>query len=186
MRLLLGGLHLGLDYDVIDFDRRACRTKEVHDGQGLSSENAKYTRSSVGNRIKSQRRVTFEMKVHHIGLAVENIDQAAHQWEQLGFKIEHRETVESQSVEVAFLPLGNIWLEFIQPAAENTPITNFLKKRGEGLHHICLQVDDIEKETGSVKLITDPVKGFGDSTIAFAYPQEFGKVLVEFVQNPPY
>jgi methylmalonyl-CoA epimerase len=126
------------------------------------------------------------MKIHHIGLAVNSIDEAAQYWKQLGFKIEHREIVRSQSVEVAFLSLGNVWLEFIQPAAEETPITNFLKKRGEGLHHICLEVDDIKKETGCVKLITGPVKGFGDSTIAFAYPREFGKVLVEFVQDPPY
>jgi methylmalonyl-CoA epimerase len=126
------------------------------------------------------------MRVHHIGLAVNSIDEAVRYWERLGFKIERREIVKSQSVEVAFLSMGNVWLEFIQPAAGETPVTNFLKKRGEGLHHICLEVDDIKKETSSMRLIADPVEGFGGSRIAFAYPREFGKVLVEFVQNPPY
>ncbi len=126
------------------------------------------------------------MKVHHIGVAVQNIEEAAHQWEQLGFKIDHREIVESQSVEVAFLFLGNVWLELIQPAAEKTPITNFLKKRGNALHHICLQVDDIKTDSSPVPLISEPVKGFGDSKIAFARLRELGDVLVEFVQTPPY
>ncbi len=126
------------------------------------------------------------MKVHHIGLAVENIDQAARQWEQLGYKIEHREIVESQSVEVAFLSLGNVWLELIQPAGEKTPITNFLKRRGNALHHICLQVGEIRNDSSPVKLISEAVKGFGDSKIAFAHPRELGGVLLEFVENPPY
>ncbi len=132
------------------------------------------------------RLVASTMKVHHVGVAVQNIDEAARQWEQLGFKIDHREKVESQSVEVAFLSLGNVWLELIQPAGEKTPITNFLKKRGNALHHICLQVDDIKTDSSSVPLISEPVKGFGDSKIAFARLRKLGDILVEFVQTPPY
>ena len=126
------------------------------------------------------------MKVHHIGVAVNNIDDAVKYWEKLGFKIHHREHVQSQSIEAAFLSLGNVWLELVQPVGEKTPLTNFLQKRGEGLHHICFEVEDIRKESGSAQMITEPVKGFGDSEIAFAYPNEFGRVLVEFVQQPPY
>lgn len=126
------------------------------------------------------------MKVHHIGLAVDSIDETARHWEKLGLKIEHREIVESQSVEVAFLSLGNVWLELIQPAAEKTPITNFLRKRGNALHHICFEVEEMEREPGSVGLISQPVKGFGDSRICFSHPREFGGILLEFVEKAPY
>ena len=100
--------------------------------------------------------------------------------------IEHRQVVESQSVEVAFLSLGNVWLELIQPAAEKTPITNFLETRGNALHHICFQVESIKGATEGIQLISQPAQGFGESKVAFAYPKEFGKILVEFVENPPY
>ncbi len=126
------------------------------------------------------------MKVHHIGLAVDSIDETARHWEKLGLKIEHREIVESQSVEVAFLSLGNVWLELIQPAAEKTPITNFLRKRGNALHHICFEVEEMGREAGSVGLISQPVKGFGDSRICFSHPREFGGILLEFVEKAPY
>jgi len=126
------------------------------------------------------------IRLHHIGIVVKNIDEAAEDWKELGFKIDHRQTVESQSVEVAFLSLGNVWLELIQPAAEKTPVTNFLEKHGNGLHHLCFQVESIKSAAHGVDLISGPEKGFGDSRIAFAYPNEFGKVLVEFVEHPPY
>lgn len=77
-----------------------------------------------------------------------------------------------------------MWLELVQPAAERTPLTIFCKSAA--IHHICFEVGDIEKEVGSPQLIVQRVRGFGDSKIAFAYPKEFGKVLVEFVENPPY
>ena len=126
------------------------------------------------------------MRLHHIGIAVKSIDEAAPYWEKLGFKIDHREVVKSQSVEVAFVSLGNVWLELVQPATEDTPITKFLEKRGEALHHLCFVVDDLKKDSGSTQLIREPAKGFGESMIAFAHPKEFGKILVEFVEKPPY
>ena len=143
---------------------------------------------AVRNRINKRNLSSSRhaLKVHHIGIVVKNIDDAAEYWKRLGCKIDHRQIVESQSVEVAFLSLGDIWLELIQPAAEKTPVTNFLEKRGEGLHHICVQVDNIMRATDGVRLIADPAQAFGDSKVAFAYPKEFGKVLVEFVENPPY
>lgn len=135
---------------------------------------------------KNPPSASLGMNVHHIGIVVKNIDEAAEYWKRLGCNIDHRQVVESQSVEVAFLSLGNVWVELIQPAAEKSPVTNFLKKHGDGLHHICFQVDSIKRATDGVSLIAQPAQGFGDSKVAFAYPKEFGKVLVEFVENPPY
>jgi methylmalonyl-CoA epimerase len=124
--------------------------------------------------------------LHHIGIVVNNKDISARYWEKIGFKIDHRQVVQSQSVEVAFISLGNVWLELVQPVGEKTPVTNFLEKHGETMHHMCFAVKNVKKDSAYLQLISEPTKGFGESTIAFAHPKEFGKVLVEFVQDPPY
>ncbi len=79
----------------------------------------------------------------HIGIAVKSLD-AAKIYEALGLTIEHVETVETQKVRTAFLSVGDSSLELLEPTSPDSPIAKFIEKRGEGIHHICLRVDDIE------------------------------------------
>jgi methylmalonyl-CoA/ethylmalonyl-CoA epimerase len=82
-------------------------------------------------------------KLDHIGIAVKSLD-AARIYETLGLTVAHRETVETQKVNTAFLSVGDSNLELLEPTSADSPIAKFIEKRGEGIHHICLRVDDLE------------------------------------------
>ena len=89
-------------------------------------------------------------KLDHIGIAVKSLD-AARIYETLGLTIDHRETVETQKVNTAFLSVGDSNLELLEPTSPDSPIAKFIEKRGEGIHHICLRVDDIESHLARLK-----------------------------------
>ncbi len=125
-------------------------------------------------------------KVHHIGVAVQSIAETLQVFgDALGLMVEHTEVVAEQGVKVAFLPVGETHLELLEPTNENGPIANFLRRRGEGIHHICLEVDDIGaalallKQRG-VRLIDDqPRLGAAGARIAFLHPSSTHGVLLE-------
>ena len=113
------------------------------------------------------------MKLHHIGIVVENIQKS------LGELIKYLDfesttmpsLVGSQKVNICFLKTNNVFLELIEPAEENSPISNFIKKGG-GFHHLCFEVDDIHLELEKMKkngarIIVDVIKGFEDRLTAF-------------------
>ncbi|MEO9277910.1 MAG: VOC family protein [Nitrososphaera sp.] len=130
------------------------------------------------------------MKLHHIGVVVDNIQRSIG---ELGsfFKFETISTtfpVESQKVNVCFLKIGEPFLELIESAAENSPISEFAK-RGGGVHHLCFEVDDIYKkleimsEKGATVLVK-PVKGFDERLIAFVDLNIKTKCgLIEFLER---
>ena len=129
-------------------------------------------------------------KVDHIGIAVKDIDEAAKFWEGvLGLKIVAREEVASQKVITAFIPCGDCEIELLQATAEDSPIAAFIEKRGEGIQHIALQVDDVtaaldELKTQDVRLIDQtPRPGAGNTDIAFLHPKATGGVLLELCQR---
>jgi methylmalonyl-CoA/ethylmalonyl-CoA epimerase len=113
------------------------------------------------------------LKLHHIGIVVENIQKSLG---ELTKYLDFESTtvpslVGSQKVNICFLKTNNVFLELIEPAEENSPISNFIKKGG-GFHHLCFEVDDIHLELekmkkNGVRIIVDVVKGFEERLTAF-------------------
>jgi methylmalonyl-CoA/ethylmalonyl-CoA epimerase len=130
------------------------------------------------------------MKINHLGIASKNIDEALKFWsDSLGLENVHTEIVEDQKVKVAMLPVGESRIELLEPTSDDSPISKFLEKRGGGIHHIAIEVEDIEAELQNLKnkglrLIDErPRFGAGDCLVAFIHPSSTGGVLLELVQT---
>lgn len=127
-------------------------------------------------------------KIDHLGIAVKSIAAARAFYEALGLRVTHEETVEQERVKTAMLPVGESRMELLEPTEEDSPVGKFLTKRGEGLHHVALQVEDIEAvmrelKARGVRLISDAVQvGAGGHSYFFVHPASAGGVLVEIVQ----
>lgn len=131
------------------------------------------------------------MKIDHLGIATRSIDEALRFWaDALGLENVHTETVDDQKVRVAMLPVGESRIELLEPTADDSPISKFLEKRGGGLHHVAVEVDDIESglanlKSSGVRLIDErPRNGAGGCLVAFVHPASTGGVLLELVQTP--
>ena len=129
------------------------------------------------------------MKIDH-GIATKSIDEALRFWsEALGLDNVHTETIENQKVRVAMLPVGESRIELLEPTADDSPISKFLEKRGGGIHHIAIEIDDIEAELRKLKdlgvrLIDEkPRIGAEGCLIAFVHPSSTHGVLLELVQT---
>jgi len=130
------------------------------------------------------------MKINHLGIATKGIDEALNFWsDALGLENVHTEVVEDQKVRVAMLPLGESRIELLEPTSEDSPISKFLEKRGGGIHHIAVEVDDIEASLAQLKakgmrLIDDsPRIGAEGCLVAFVHPASANGVLLELVQT---
>jgi len=129
--------------------------------------------------------------LYHVAIAVKNISEVEEVYKTaLGLRVEHREVVEDQGVKTSMLVPedGGTAIELLEPMDENSPISKFLDKRGEGIHHICFKVDDIEavlerlKKQG-VRLIDEtPRPGAYNSRVAFIHPKAMNGVLVELAE----
>jgi methylmalonyl-CoA epimerase len=126
----------------------------------------------------------------HIGIAVSNIEEAlAFYRDALGLEIETPEDVPSQRVRAHFIPAGESALELLEATADDSPIAKYLQKRGPGLHHITLRVDDIraalaQLKARGVRLIDEaPRPGAQGSLVAFIHPSSAQGVLVELTQK---
>jgi len=129
------------------------------------------------------------LHVHHIGHAVVDLDVAIGTYESvLGGRLEHRETVPAQGVEAATIMLGRDRIELLRPLGEDTPVGKFLANRGPGMHHVALQVDDIEvaladaAAAGAELIDETPRVGLFGLRVAFIHPKSVEGVLVELVQ----
>jgi methylmalonyl-CoA epimerase len=130
-------------------------------------------------------------RIAHIGIAVKNIDQALRLYESgLGLPLHGKETVPTEGVTVAFLPVGDTEIELLEPTSADSPIARFIEKRGEGIHHIAFIVEDIQaamsrlKEQGFELIDQQPRTGAGGSQVAFVHPKSAGGALIELCQNP--
>ena len=129
-------------------------------------------------------------KIDHIGIAVRSIDEARGYYEKvLGLICEGIEVVESQKVRIAFLPVGETRVELLEGTSEESPITKFVAKRGEGINHLCFEVPDIQKALDALKekgfrLINEnPVPGAHGTKVAFLHPKSASGVLMELVEK---
>lgn len=130
------------------------------------------------------------MKIDHLGIATKSIDEALKFWQDsLGLENVHTEIVEEQKVRVAMLPIGESKIELLEPTSEDSPISKFLEKRGGGIHHIAIEVEDIEvslakmKQNGAKLIDETPRIGAEGCLIAFVHPQSTNGVLLELTQR---
>ncbi len=128
--------------------------------------------------------------LHHIAIAVDDIQNYSSIFEKLfGLKTGPVETNPTNKVNLSFLDIQNTKLELIKPLDDDSSIARFLSKRGPGIHHFCLLVDDIEAaieemKLKDVKMIDDtPRQGAGGSLIAFIHPESAGGILIELKQD---
>jgi methylmalonyl-CoA epimerase len=130
------------------------------------------------------------LRIHHLGVAVENLDEAVESYERLfGATVEHRASVEDQGVEAASVRLGESRVELLASLGEETPVGKFLAKRGQGMHHVAYEVADLpaalrELLDGGAELIDDaPREGLFGLQVAFVHPDSVHGVLSELVDG---
>ncbi len=130
------------------------------------------------------------LKIDHLGIAVNSIDQGKNFWtDVLGLSFEGIETVEAQKVTTAFFPVGESEVELLESTAPDGPVAKYIEKKGQGIQHIAFRVKDIEaalselKEKGVQLIDQTPRNGAGGAKIAFLHPKATGGVLVELCER---
>ncbi len=130
------------------------------------------------------------MKINHLGIATNGIDEALKFWQDaLGLENVHTETVKDQKVRVAMLPIGDTKIELLEATSEDSPIAKFLEKRGGGIHHVAVEVENIEeslvklKKEGARLIDEKPRVGAEGCLIAFVHPSSSNGVLLELIQK---
>jgi len=130
-------------------------------------------------------------EIDHLGIAVKSLAQAKMFYQKLGISVLPEETVEQEKVRLAMVPLGESRIELLEPLSDESPIAKFLAKRGEGLHHVSLRVDNLQstvenlKKSG-VRLINEQIQvGAGGHLYVFVHPSSAGGVLLELCEEQP-
>ena len=129
------------------------------------------------------------MKLDHIGIAVESIDKAKTFYEELGLSLRAEEEVSEQKVRVAVIPIGESRIELLETLDPEGPVGKFLAKKGQGLHHIAVRVDDIRDAIGRLKargiemIDGEPRRGAEGCLVAFVHPRSTGGVLLELTEK---
>jgi methylmalonyl-CoA/ethylmalonyl-CoA epimerase len=130
------------------------------------------------------------MKFDHVGVAVKSVEQMLAIYGKMGeFDVKQVE-VPGQKAKVALLKAGETSVEFLEPTSEDSTLAKFIRERGEGLHHIAFEVDDIEKTTEELKskgfrfIYDKPADGKFGSRVNFMHPKSTGGILVELTQSP--
>jgi len=130
------------------------------------------------------------MKIEHIGIATHSINDVLGFWrDALGLDVVGTEEVGEQGVRVVMLPVGESRIELLEPTGPASPVAKFLEKRGAGIHHVAVRVDDIRaalarlKEKGARLIDESPRIGAGGCLIAFVHPSAAGGVLLELIEE---
>jgi methylmalonyl-CoA/ethylmalonyl-CoA epimerase len=130
------------------------------------------------------------LKIEHIGIAVKNMESANKLFAALlGTENYKTENVESEKVSTSFFKVGESKIELLEATDANSPVSKFIEKRGEGIHHIAFEVDDIHaamkrlKESGFILLSDEPKPGADNKLICFIHPKSTNGVLVELCQE---
>lgn len=129
--------------------------------------------------------------IDHLGIAVKSIDDALSFYQQvLGMQVVSRETIQHERVNVAMLPMADSRIELLEATDAESTVAKFIARRGPGLHHIALKVDDlnaaVEKlKSSDAKLLNEPRQGAGGHTYVFVHPASTGGILLELIQSEP-
>jgi len=128
-------------------------------------------------------------KIDHLGVAVASIDEALAVYRALGLVEVKREEVPAQRVTAAFLPVGESRIELLEPTSPDSPVAKFLSRRGEGIHHVCFAVEDLEAALADLagkvfRLVhAAPVEGADGKRVAFLHPEAGRGVLIELSEE---
>ncbi|WP_019122875.1 methylmalonyl-CoA epimerase [Brevibacillus massiliensis] len=152
----------------------------------------KETAEFIRSHIKRKPLAFLEppKKIAHIGIAVKSLEAVLPFYKKVGLPLLGTEVVESEQVRVAFLGIGDSRLELLEPLHPDSPIAKFLEKRGEGIHHVALAVDNLEERLAQLKasgislINEEPKDGAHQARIAFLHPKAANGVLFELCQYP--
>ena len=177
-------------------ERPVRRTTATTRGEGIAEVLADVVRIGAERAARGQRRLRqsrlsrVDMKIHHVGIAVRSLEEAAKRFGGLlGLERGDQYDLPEFGVKALFLPVGEGNLELLEPMGAGSTVASFLEKRGEGMHHICFEVEDIEKSLADfaaqgAKLIDEkPRRGAGGHLVAFVHPKSTHGVLVELKQK---
>jgi len=130
-------------------------------------------------------------KINHIAVAVNNVEEAANFYQNvLGLTLSRVEVVTAQKTKVGFFKIGDSNIELVEPAEPDSPLVKFLEAKGQGIHHICFEVDDIESvirdfvEKGATMVDQKPRPGAHNTKVAFIHPKSSNGVLIELCEFP--
>src|SRR5215471_2574998 len=130
------------------------------------------------------------MKIDHLGIAVRSLSDSLNFYrDALGLELSGTEEVDDQGVRVALLPVGESRIELLEPFSEDTPVGRFIARRGEGLHHICYEVDNLHSKlvdlsSRGIRVLEGyPRRGAEGKLVAFLHPSSANGVLVELVEK---
>ena len=133
--------------------------------------------------------ITMTFSLDHLGIAVKSLTSAKGIYEKLGLSISVEENIPAEKVRVVMVPVENTRIELLEATSEDSTISKFIAKRGEGLHHICLRVSDLPTaverlKRDGVRLVSEEIKtGAGGHRYIFVHPQSTGGVLLELVDS---
>jgi methylmalonyl-CoA epimerase len=128
-------------------------------------------------------------QIDHLGIAVKSLASAKSIYEKLGLSVSPEEIVEQEKVRLVMVPLGESHLELLEATSDDSTIAQFIAKRGEGLHHVCVRVPDLvaavsKLKQDGVRLVSDEIKtGAGGHQYVFVHPSSAGGVLLELVEG---
>jgi LAO/AO transport system kinase len=162
------------------------------DGSGVAEllEAIEKQGQGAGSREPGRKCVVSRSSIviDHLGIAVQSLADSVPFYESLGLQVGQRETVATEKVNVAMLPTAGSRIELLEPSAPDSPISNFLTKRGPGLHHLALRVPDLNAavehlRTSGARLLNEPRAGAGGHIYVFVHPASTGGVLLELIQE---
>jgi methylmalonyl-CoA/ethylmalonyl-CoA epimerase len=146
--------------------------------------------SGIGNDDEKEECAMKVLKIDHLGIAVNSIDDGKDFWSGvLGLDFEGAETVAEQKVTTAFFPVGESEVELLESTAADGPVAKYIEKRGQGIQHVAFRVENIDealaelKEKGVQLIDQQPRIGAGGAKIAFLHPKATNGVLVELCQR---
>lgn len=129
-------------------------------------------------------------RIHHVALVVRSIEASAVLWrDYLGLRLETIMDIESDHVRIAFLRVGESRVELVEPTDGSTGVARFLASKGEGFHHLCLEVENLSEELTrlgieGLELIDSAPRRGAEGPVAFIHPRACGGVLVELIEAP--
>lgn len=130
-------------------------------------------------------------RIDHVAIVVEDIDAALPFWRDvLGLPLSHVEDMTEQRSKIAFMPLGGSEIELVQPTDDESGVARYLAKRGPGMHHVALEVDDLDEKLAELKALeielinAAPIVAAGGNRAVFIHPRAANGVLVELYEKP--
>ncbi|MDZ7671675.1 MAG: methylmalonyl-CoA epimerase [Halanaerobiales bacterium] len=129
------------------------------------------------------------MKIDHVGIAVKSVDESLKFYKDiLGLELKEIEVMEDRGLKIAFLKTGESKIELLEPTSDDSNIAKFIEKKGEGIHHLALEVDDVDENIESMEklgteFIGEASIGAGGKKIIFMHPKSTNGVLMELCQS---